>query len=111
MLCASCGKNQAAVFIQEIVNNQVREASLCAACAEAAGVAAGPEELFLPGLSTIPKEARGEGAPRCSGCGLFYSEFRKTGFLGCPTCYTSFKPALQRILARIHHGAVRHRGS
>jgi protein arginine kinase len=44
MICVSCGENQAAVFIQEIVHNQVRQASLCVVCAEAAGAAAASAE-------------------------------------------------------------------
>ncbi len=111
MICTSCGENEAAIFIQELVDNQVRQASLCSSCADKAGAAAGAAEAFLlPLLAAIPKLSRGENAPYCHACGISYSEFRKTGFLGCPECYEAFKPALQRLLARIHDGATAHRG-
>jgi protein arginine kinase activator len=60
----------------------------------------------------------GEGSPisaeapadvRCSFCGLSFQDFRDTGRLGCPHCYTSFEPHLRGLLRRIH-GGTQHMG-
>ena len=44
---------------------------------------------------------------RCEGCGLDYSQFKKSGQLGCSRCYVSFQkellPVLRKIQGRLEH--------
>jgi protein arginine kinase activator len=46
----------------------------------------------------------------CSCCGIHYSDFEKTGMLGCAGCYLSFEKKLEELLRRIH-GSHKHIGS
>ena len=45
----------------------------------------------------------------CQFCGLSFADFRETGRLGCPHCYSTFEPHLRGLLRRIH-GATQHIG-
>ena len=38
----------------------------------------------------------------CHGCGLVYAEFKKTGKLGCASCYNAFRGQILRALQNIH---------
>ncbi|MFQ5676367.1 MAG: UvrB/UvrC motif-containing protein, partial [bacterium] len=46
----------------------------------------------------------------CSGCGLTWDQFEKTGLVGCDSCYQVFSDDLNLILRRIH-GSNQHIGS
>ena len=80
---------------------------------------AGPLVSILKGLleETADQGAAGaegaEGAtpagPTCPECDLSYGEFRRTGKLGCGTCYDSFRGELRPLLRRIH-GSTEHTG-
>ena len=111
MLCQSCKKNEAAVFLKVAVNNKVTEMHLCEACAAAGGAAFGGLETGPMNISGmmgnmsgyfkefLPREKR---ALHCRTCGLTYHEFKESGFLGCPECYADFAPQLTELLTRIH---------
>ncbi|MDA8131490.1 MAG: UvrB/UvrC motif-containing protein [Elusimicrobia bacterium] len=117
MLCEECRKNHAAVFLKLAVNNKVREMHLCPACAAKKGMGFGLETGAF-NISDIVGNMSGyfkEFLPpekktlRCQGCGLKYSEFKESGLLGCPDCYSSFEPQLAELMARIH-GFAQHSG-
>jgi len=47
----------------------------------------------------------------CTNCGLSYAEFKKSGKLGCQTCYTAFRSPISQALKNIHgtneyHGKI-----
>lgn len=50
---------------------------------------------------TTPKEEK-----RCSVCGRTYSDFRRTGKLGCGECYTTFRSAVESALSQIQPGTT-----
>ncbi len=110
MLCQSCKKNEAAVFLKVAVNNKVTEMHLCEACAAGVtafgGLEAGPMNIsgMMGNMSGyfkefLPHEKR---ALHCRSCGLTYHEFKESGFLGCPECYADFEHPLTELLTRIH---------
>ena len=43
---------------------------------------------------------------RCPVCGISYSDFRKSGKLGCSHCYETFKNSLSQVLRQIHQNPV-----
>jgi protein arginine kinase activator len=110
MLCSKCTQNEASVFFKQIANNQVTEVRLCLPCAQAQETAAAVSPVFdlLSALGGTAKFKTARPAP-CSLCGLRWSDFKKSGRLGCPTCYESFAKPLADILKRIH-GATAHCG-
>jgi len=116
-MCDVCGEAPAVVHMTEIENNQVRELDVCQRCAKQRGYGERPAEEspiqdLAEKLMSMAQEVSGrkevEGI-RCNGCGLFYSEFSRTGRLGCPACYEAFMGQLKPILRKTH-GSVSHTG-
>ncbi len=99
------------MFLTQIINGQVSELALCEACARAKGLF-DPQSLtfaekFFPEefknrLDKLVRELTvGEEAPRkaasggnilnrCPVCGFKVDDYRRTGHLGCPDCYSVF---------------------
>ena len=46
----------------------------------------------------------------CKECGLTFAQFRDTGLLGCPQCYSEFESELGPLLERTHEGGTHHIG-
>ncbi len=118
MQCDQCGERPAAIHLTQIVSNSVTTVHLCEVCAAEKGVQteAGAAKLPLADfLATVGKGAAGALPPGkdggvCSSCGGTLQDFRETGRLGCPDCYSTFEPHLRTLLRRIH-GSSRHMGS
>jgi len=110
MTCDLCSKNDAAVHLTEVINNQTRELHLCESCARKKGeetqqfFTGGLAEL-LAGLSDFGAKLPGGAAVQaihCPQCGLTYEDFKKLGRLGCDECYDAFRRVLGPLLKRIH---------
>lgn len=109
MTCDLCGKNEAAVHLTEIINDETRELHLCEACAREKGAAAA-EQFGLAGLLAGLADFGARGGlktepPPCPQCGLAYENFRKSGRLGCGECYENFARILAPLLKRVHGSA------
>ncbi len=110
MVCDICGSGEAVVELTQIVNNEVSTSHLCEKCAAAKGLDTTPEPTNFPltdFLAQMGEESAGEERPstvRCTFCGLTFADFRETGRLGCPHCYTTFETHLRGLLRRIHGG-------
>lgn len=105
--------NPAIVHLTQVVNDQSSTQYLCKACAEAKGITTEPAQEFdvsdfLAQLGDQEPSAV-EQVESCSFCDLSFDDFKKTGRLGCPHCFTSFDTNLRRLLNRIH-GATQHVG-
>ncbi len=99
------------MFLTQIVNGQVSELALCEACARAKGLF-DPQSLsfaekffpeeFKKRIDKLVQELSNnpENAPQappvmrvlgaCPICGFSAEDYRRTGHLGCPDCYTVF---------------------
>lgn len=109
MICTSCQKAEAVVFVKTIVNNEVSQAAYCASCASQ-GQSLAPADALLELLSGGgPPRARTHPA-RCPACQTSYADFKRSGRLGCPECYDVFSGPIKSLLPRIHAGAYEHRG-
>ena len=105
------------MFLTQIVNGQVSELALCEACARAKGLF-DPQSLtfaekFFPEefknrVDKLVREltqgidTRSTAAPlgvlsRCPVCGFGVEDYRRTGHLGCPDCYTVFARELNPL--------------
>ena len=116
MKCQMCGTREATVRYAEVVDGNSETLHLCEECAGERGVAgsltsfAGPLVSMLMGLlEGSVGEERSAAAPSCPKCGLNYEDFRRTGRLGCSTCYDAFRRELKPLLRRIH-GSAEHAG-
>lgn len=117
-LCDLCGESPAIVHLKDVENKQIIHRDLCRRCAEKQGysnVSSEPESIqnLAEKLVTMAKDVTGNSEAdgvRCSSCGLLYSEFTKTGRLGCAACYTTFHAQLKTLLRKTH-GATVHKGA
>jgi len=108
--CSHCS-NPATVHLTQIVNNKIIKVDLCESCAQAKGVT-DPEGFSLADLlSKTNLSPGGSGEPQitCPDCGLTTVDFRRTGRLGCATCYQHFVPLVRPVLEDMHAGTA-HKG-
>ena len=107
MLCDICRKRDATVHLTEIINDKMTKLHLCEECAQEKSVEMethfGLSDL-LSGLTDVgnvdqPQVKKGT---KCDFCGMTFYDFQKTGRLGCPKCYETFKAQLAPLLRRIH---------
>jgi protein arginine kinase activator len=110
MVCDNCGSLEAVVHLTQIVNNQMSTHRLCEKCAAEKGLESAPEPAnfpltdFLAQMGKDPVTDADPSGTQCSFCGLTFKDFRETGRLGCPHCYETYAPHLQRLLRRVHGG-------
>lgn len=111
MLCEEC-QNHEAVFTVTLTSGEgVTRKHLCGECMKKMELNLGDGDIhsFLSSILSIFSSAQADETPVCSGCGLRYSTFEKTGKLGCAQCYHDFADKLTPMLGRIH-GNTRHNG-
>jgi protein arginine kinase activator len=116
MKCQNCDA-EATIFFKEVVDGQLREIHLCETCAAEKGFHLAVEQNKLTianqfiwmAENLYPESASKVGTVQCPSCGIRYSQFARTGRLGCADCYGAFETQLKQILRRIH-GATRHQG-
>src|SRR4028119_2407364 len=86
MTCDVCKKNQATVFLTQIVEGKMQKVNLCESCSKEKGVTdpagCGRGDLRL-GLGAAQEMEGGGGTQRCAVCGFSQADFKKTGRLGC----------------------------
>ena len=109
MLCDVCKENEATFHLTQVIEGKVQKVDLCEACAKAKGV---PDSVgfsladLVVGLGSakeIERVVPGK-ATQCPDCGFTQADFKKTGRLGCPTCWTTFEPGLSALLKTLHKG-------
>jgi len=124
MLCDNCKKNEATIHIKKLMNGDKQEYSLCEACANELNEmnfvdisSIGLNNTFtvqdlLGGIIDYVNQSSQSSAvniPTCKTCGMSYTEFKKTGLMGCSECYESFKDSLIPIIKRVQ-GNIEHVG-
>ena len=120
MLCDNCKENEATVHYQQIINGKSSETHLCDKCASEKGMITfsfnKQPSVFGNLLSGFMEEEaapygeEGKEAPKVAcRCGWTNVDLKKTGFLGCPACYRTFKKILSPLLRKIH-GSSHHIG-
>ncbi|EDY19264.1 UvrB/UvrC protein [Chthoniobacter flavus Ellin428] len=107
MHCDVCKTNQATVFLTQIVDGKMQKVNLCEACSKEKGVT-DPTGFALAdlllGLGAAQEMERGGTVQKCPACGFSQADFKKTGRLGCATCYTTFADGLAALLKGMHKG-------
>lgn len=111
--CDRC-EREATVHEVNIRDGQKVERHLCEECARGEGIAAQQhapiDQLitkFVLSQAGTPTEKR---AGTCPTCGLSFADFRTSGLLGCPACYSAFEAQLGTLIERAHEGATHHVG-
>lgn len=116
MLCEECKVNEANYTISVMVGDEVTQRHLCTECMAKMNmsIASGNiRGLLSTILSAITGSEHTEEPPReeivCPRCRTTWSQFSKSGHLGCPGCYEAFREQLQPMLLQVH-GRVQHAG-
>jgi len=112
MQCQLC-KAPATVHLTEIVNGQKIERHLCENCAHKEGITIKthiPLNELLNNIVTAQDQADELADLSCPLCGLSWSEFRKSGQLGCQNDYIAFERPLRSLIERAQEGASVHIG-
>lgn len=104
MLCQNCKKREATVNHMEIVGGKQCTQHLCRMCAN---------EMFGDFEEQVNNAVMnglfGEPEPEecaCPACGMRFSEYERSGLLGCPSCYDVFHERLLPHIARIQGKTV-----
>lgn len=112
MKCQACGSDEVTVHLTQIVDKEMHTFHLCERCAAEKGLqkSSVPENFplteFLAQMEGEQPSAEAETCPpACSYCELAFSEFRESGRLGCPHCWSSFETQLRGLVRRIHSGS------
>jgi protein arginine kinase activator len=114
MLCENCGKNEAAIHLTQIQNNEMTTRHLCEVCAEGMGLSSG-SSASAPLADFIAQMGKGmltetvSQPGTCPACGLSLADFKKTGRLGCARCWSVFDTSLRGLLRKLH-GGTQHSG-
>ena len=107
MLCDVCKCNDATVFLTQILDGKMQKVNLCEACSKEKGVqdptGFALADLLL-GIGAAEEIEKGAATTRCPVCGFTQADFKKTGRLGCSTCYTEFAEGLNSLLKAMHKG-------
>lgn len=120
MLCEECKINEARYTISVMMENEVRQRHLCSDCMRTmnknitSGNIHGLLSSILTAISSTAKAPEAPDAPpeedvTCQRCQTMWSQFKKSGRLGCPGCYEAFREKLQPTLLQIH-GRMQHAG-
>jgi protein arginine kinase activator len=85
----------------------MQKVNLCDACSKEKGVqdptGFALADLLL-GIGAAEEIEKGATTQKCPVCGYTQADFKKTGRLGCSTCYTTFAEGLNTLLKAMHKG-------
>lgn len=122
MLCEKCHQREAVVKFTQVIGNEKNTLNLCKSCAEKQGLSNplidiskvfGKIIIAILGENIASETDENvkeiEEGPGCDRCGLLWSDFKKTGRLGCPYCYEAFMDQLKVLIRRLH-GSNKHIG-
>ena len=107
MVCDVCNANAATVFLTQIVDGKMQKVNLCETCSKEKGVT-DPTGFALAdlllGLGAAQEIEKSGAVQKCPVCGFSQTDFKKTGRLGCPSCYDTFAEGLDSLLKAMHKG-------
>ncbi len=107
MKCEICKAQDASVHLTQVLAGEVRKLHMCEDCARKGGINIENPVSISDLLLGLGKEEQAEEAPAapdraCPVCHLRQADFRKSGRLGCPDCYTAFAAELAPLLRQMH---------
>jgi protein arginine kinase activator len=109
--CENC-KEPATIHLTQIINGVVHKIDLCAKCPNAKNID-DPTGFSLAdqllGLGAAEEMKANGDELACPKCGFTQNDFKKSGRLGCPVCYETFRQGLEPLLRNMHRGTS-HKG-
>lgn len=106
-MCEICGEEEGRIKYTKVINGEKVEFYICEKCAKKKGFI----EFMNESQGEAGKKKSKKDIPpdKCSFCGTKLTDIEKEGKLGCPQCYSTFKPYIKDILKKLH-GDSKHRG-
>lgn len=112
-LCDLCGKNEGTLVVNHFdKDGNMTEIMVCTECARRRGLshAEGLKSEVAKLLDELKRRSEtGDSQISCKRCGIYFSDFKRQGRLGCADCYVAFHKELVAVLRRLHN-AVQHVG-
>src|ERR1700757_5147676 len=109
MICDVCKTHTATVYLTQIVDGNMKKINLCESCSKEKGVA-DPTGFALAdlllGLGENQQVEQVAQTEHCPVCGFTQADFKKTGRLGCSSCYVAFSDGLNSLLKAMHKGTA-----
>jgi protein arginine kinase activator len=109
--CENC-KEPTTIHLTQIINGVMHKIDLCAKCPQAKNID-DPTGFSLAdqllGLGAAEEMKANSDELACPKCGFTQVDFKKSGRLGCPVCYETFRQGLEPLLRNMHRGP-RHKG-
>ena len=113
MLCDICGKEEAVLYIKEIIGNNTYQINICQNCEINSNIIEKCLELefnnidtIFPNYKSVPSKKKKKSVSNpnklCKTCGYSLDSFLKTGILSCPKCYEHLKYDINKVLKEIH---------
>ncbi len=110
--CYECGKEGAEIKIREIDETGTLNIKyICRECAVKKGIIMAEKRKLMDIFNEFMVDVN-ENDERivCKNCGTKFSEFKKTGLLGCEECYESFKTELTNLFSMIYNDDFLYKG-
>lgn len=105
-LCDECGINPANIHLTQIMQNETHVFHLCDECARKKGISISvQDENFVADENGNSQTEDKE----CAHCGMKLSEYKRNGWLGCPSCYHTFETEIDTLLVQVHGSSI-HKG-
>lgn len=109
--CENC-KEPTTIHLTQIINGVMHKIDLCAKCPQAKSID-DPTGFSLAdqllGLGAAAEMKAHSDELACPKCGFTQVDFKKSGRLGCPACYDTFRLGLEPLLRNMHRG-THHKG-
>ena len=107
MLCEECGERQAEVLVTTVVGGESVTRHLCRECLKK--YQAGDLQAVLAAVLSLMTQKEKQPEITCPSCGMAFSEFEKSGMLGCAECYQAFRSRLTPLITKVQ-GRAQHAG-
>lgn len=107
MLCEECGERQAEVLVTTVVGGESVTRHLCRECLKK--YQAGDLQAVLAAVLALMTQKEKQPEITCPHCGMAFSEFEKSGMLGCAECYQAFRSQLTPLITKVQ-GRAQHAG-
>lgn len=103
MLCDKCKTREACYHSTLIVNGEVKSTHLCEKCAEKEGVFNKAYDSIFDEFRSLTNFLGFEDFEDkvCPTCNWSLKKFKRSGLLGCGSCYDAFETDIEDIIRRI----------
>ena len=106
--CQQCNKPKK-IYLTQILEGKIKQVDVCVSCPlvnqlEQTGHYGALDNLSGGSEIVFESSKDKDSSLQCPCCQLTFEQYKKSGRLGCGTCYTTFRKLLRPLLKSIHRG-------